>query len=80
MVLFDDGNSSTIPVTRIVEAGIPASRILKVGETVEVQWSDKAIYEATIQALGTHLQDTYRVYPFFTTCMYRKPERYGRTH
>eukprot|EP00731_Ephydatia_muelleri_P011215 Em0006g109a len=49
MVLFDDGSSSTIPVTRIVE---PASRILKVGETVEVQWSDKAIYEATIQALG----------------------------
>eukprot|EP00731_Ephydatia_muelleri_P021932 Em0014g523a len=52
MVLFDDGSSSTIPVTRIVEAGIPASRILKVGGTVEVQWSDKAIYEATIQALG----------------------------
>ncbi|KAL5517463.1 hypothetical protein EMCRGX_G003008 [Ephydatia muelleri] len=49
MVLFDDGSSSTIPVTRIVE---PASRILKVGETVEVQWSYKAIYEATIQALG----------------------------
>ncbi|KAL5475311.1 hypothetical protein EMCRGX_G027401 [Ephydatia muelleri] len=49
MVLFDDGSSSTIPVTRIVES---ASRILKVGETVEVQWSDKAIYEATIQALG----------------------------
>ena len=58
MVLFDDGSSSTISITRIVEAGIPASRILKVGETVEVQWSDKAIYEATIQALGTKLQDT----------------------
>ena len=77
MVLFDDGSSSTIPVTRIVE---PASRILKVGETVEVQWSYKAIYEATIQALGTKLQDTYRVYHFCTTCIYRKPERYGGTH
>ena len=81
MVLFDDGSSSTIPITRIVEAGIPASRILKVGETVEVQWSDKAIYEATIQALGTQLlQDTYRVYHFCTTCIHRKPERYGGTH
>ncbi|KAL5503466.1 hypothetical protein EMCRGX_G010421 [Ephydatia muelleri] len=39
MVLFDDGSSSTIPVTRIVEAGIPASRILKVGKTVGLRCS-----------------------------------------
>ena len=48
LILFDDGSTSVVPVKAII--GWP--RTLKVAENVEVHWSDKRIYEATIQALG----------------------------
>ena len=48
LILFDDGSTSVVPVKAII--GWPWT--LKVAENVEVHWSDKRIYEATIQALG----------------------------